>query len=403
MSTRTNKTIGVIFGGRSAEHEVSVITGHQAMDALDAAGFDVLPIYISKVGSWFAGEPLRGLQQYRKRSFDARSLKGAFQVSLSPDTAVRQLIPAGSRGAVSFSQPPRLWADVFFPTIHGSFGEDGTIQGLLELADVPYVGSGVAASAAAIDKVRTKALCSAAGVPTLPSFTVSRGEWRSAIEPCVKRVEMFCKYPVIVKPVHLGSSVGVSRCAKRNELTQALELALRLDDRALIERALEDFIEINCAVLGPPERASVCEQPRATTKLLSFDDKYKRGTKKTGRKSSGRSEGMAALERMVPAPISTELTTAIQNFAIDTFRAVGAFGVARVDFLYEQSSNTLFMNEINTLPGSLAFYLWEESGLSFDGLVMQLVTSAIERHRERSLTQFSFDANLLAAGDTSNP
>jgi D-alanine-D-alanine ligase len=390
----SNPTVAVLFGGRSVEHEVSVITGHQTMDALDQAGFPSLPIYITKQGDWYAGEGLHNLDLYREQTFHAAGLKNVYRVSLSPDRSVRQLVvhPAATGGLLQKS--PKLWADVFFPVVHGTHGEDGSLQGLFELADVPYVGSGILASAIGMDKVRTKRILEQAGIPTLDCLELSRAEWEADPDAVAIRVETKFRYPVMVKPVCLGSSIGVSSCADRPALREAIDLALELDGRALVEEALTDFIEINCSVMGPPERASACEQPIRSESVLSFDDKYRHGGKKLGR-GQAESAGMAGLARQVPAPIGEALTRQVKRLAVEAFRAIDASGVVRVDFLYEASKRRLLLNEINTTPGSLSYYLWEEEGVRFDQLVSMLIGIALDRHESRRATVYSFSANLL--------
>jgi D-alanine-D-alanine ligase len=390
----SNPTVAVLFGGRSVEHEVSVITGHQTMDALDQAGFPSLPIYITKQGDWYAGEGLHNLDLYREQTFHAAGLKNVYRVSLSPDRSVRQLVvhPAATGGLLQKS--PKLWADVFFPVVHGTHGEDGSLQGLFELADVPYVGSGILASAIGMDKVRTKRILEQAGIPTLDCLELSRAEWEADPDAVAIRVETKFRYPVMVKPVCLGSSIGVSSCADRPALREAIDLALELDGRALVEEALTDFIEINCSVMGPPERASACEQPIRSESVLSFDDKYRHGGKKLGR-GQAESAGMAGLARQVPAPIGEALTRQVKRLAVEAFRAIDASGVVRVDFLYEASKRRLMLNEINTTPGSLSYYLWEEEGVRFDQLVSMLIGIALDRHESRRATVYSFSANLL--------
>jgi D-alanine-D-alanine ligase len=396
-----NPTVAVLFGGRSVEHEVSVISGHQAMDALDQAGYPVLPIYITKQGDWYAGEGLHNLDLYREQTFHAAGLKNVHRVSLSPDRSVRQLVVhpgAGGGGLLGGGKGPKLWADVFFPVIHGSHGEDGSLQGLFELADVPYVGSGVLASAIGMDKVRQKIIFRSAGIPALDCIEVSRAEWETGRDAAVARVEARYPYPAMVKPVTQGSSVGVSSCADRAALGDALDLALELDGRALVEQALTDFIEINCSVLGPPDRASACEQPARTESVLSFDDKYKHGgSKKLGRGGdpSAAASGMAGLQRLVPAPIGDVLTAEVKSAALTAFAAIGASGVVRVDFLYDRAAARLLINEVNTTPGSLSYYLWEEDGLRFDQLVSELVRIALDRHESQRATVYTFAANLL--------
>jgi D-alanine-D-alanine ligase len=391
------KTVAVLFGGRSVEHEVSVITGHQIMDALKAAGHRVLPIYLAKDGEWYAGERLHNLKLFTDPAGEPTSAGGVSRVSLSPDRSIRQLVMHPNMRQGLFRKPSQLWADVFFPCLHGSFGEDGSLQGLFELADVSYVGAGVAASAIAMDKALTKLICRSVGIPVLDWLIFSRPEWSQGTAGVVERIETAFTYPVIVKPVCLGSSIGVKRCHDRASLREAITTALLLDDRILIETALTDFIEINCAVMGPPEQASVCEQPVTHEAILSFDAKYKRGGK--GTKQAKNPEGMAALDRIIPAPIAPELAQRVQNLATQAFRAIGAAGTSRIDFLYQAHSEALYLNEINSIPGSLAFYLWEATGMPFDELVDQLVTIALQRHVERARTQFSFEVNLLRKKD----
>jgi D-alanine-D-alanine ligase len=209
------ETVAVVFGGRSGEHEVSIITAHQVMDALEVAGYSLLPIYISKDGEWFAGQKLNNLKLFTGKDLNLNKLDEVWKVSLSPDRSIRTLLlhPEGKRGL--FRKPPQLWADVFFPTIHGSFGEDGTLQGLFELADVPYVGSNVLASAVGMDKSKMKDFSRAAGIPILECITLSRNEFQRDPQTNLGRLESFCKYPLMVKPLRLGSSIGVRKEIKR--------------------------------------------------------------------------------------------------------------------------------------------------------------------------------------------
>jgi len=395
--TMAEKTVAVLFGGRSVEHEVSVITGHQIMDALKVAGHRVLPIYLAKDGEWYAGAALHNLKLYTDPAGEPTSAAGVARVSLSPDRSVRQMVMHPSTRQGLFRKPPQLWADVFFPCLHGSFGEDGSLQGLFELADVPYVGAGVAASAITMDKGLTKLICRSVDIPVLDWMILSRREWEQEAAGVVQRIESSFAYPVIVKPVCLGSSIGVKRCNDRATLREAIATALILDDRVLVETALTDFIELNCAVMGPPDQASVCEQPVTHEAILSFDAKYKRGGK--GAKQARKPGGMASLDRLIPAPISAELAQRVQSLATQVFRMIGAAGTARIDFLYQSHPEALHLNEINSIPGSLAFYLWEATGIPFDALVDKLITIALQRHQERAQTQFSFEVNLLRTKD----
>lgn len=392
-ANQPKETVAVLFGGRSAEHEVSVITGHQVLDALEAAGYTVLPIYITKSGAWYAGRPLYNIDLYADPALHLDKLPDVYRVSLSPDRTVRQLLPHADRGRRLFHRLPHLWADVFFPTLHGNFGEDGALQGLFEMADVAYVGSGVFASAIGMDKVRMKSLCRDSDIPVLDCVAMTRDEWQRDRLAVVEKVNAFAAYPLMVKPVCLGSSIGVRRCDDAEALEQAIEVAMMLDERALVEPALGDFFEINCAVMGPPAQVSVCEQPHTDEAMLSFAAKYKQGGK--GAKGGAVKGGMASLGRTVPADIADALASQIKTFAVHAFQAIGAAGVARIDFLIDRAREKVYFNEINTLPGSLAFYLWEADGVPFDELVTRVVHIALDRHRIRQATQFAFDANLL--------
>lgn len=409
-SAPTNLTVAVLFGGRSVEHEVSIITGHQIMDALEVAGFNLLPIYIDKEGAWFAGAPLRDLKLYsRKSPLDLENLAGVQAVSLAADRSIRELLADPKKSKSSFfSKPPKLWADVFLPAIHGATGEDGAIQGLFELADVPYIGCGILASALALHKATTKRVLSSGGIPVLDYLTIARSQWAADQTGCLAAAEALNAYPLIVKPCSLGSSIGVSRASDRIDLADAISLALELDETALLERALTDFFEINCAVRGSDRGdaiPSACELPCTGEQVLTFEEKYKRGggkngkggTKGPGGVKGSPSAGMASLQRLVPAPIPDELTAQVQRLASQAFKLIGGSGVARIDFLFDKSTSSLYLNEINTMPGSLAFYLWEASGLPFDELVTSLVAEAQARHRQRQGTRHRFDANLLSA------
>jgi D-alanine-D-alanine ligase len=388
-SMTSAKRIAVVFGGRSVEHEVSIITAHQAMNAMKVAGYDLLPIYIGKDGAWFAGKPLHDLPKYKDLTRDFGAIADVHRVSLSADRSVRQLVIHPAKQS-RFFRAPVLWAEVFFPLIHGSFGEDGTLQGALEMADVPYVGCDVLSSATSMDKFVMKSICKANGIPVIDALRFPRADIDSDLDSVIAGAESLGEYPLIVKPVHLGSSIGVRRCDTRAALIESLRAAAMLDSHVLVEPALANFIEINCSVMAPPTEVSVCEQPTTGGDILSFDAKYRQGGK--GSKSSG----MASLGRVIPAPVSDAITTAVQEFSAKAFGIVNGSGVARVDFLFDKTTGQLYFNEINTVPGSLAYYLWEASNVPFDVLVGRLIDGAVRRHEDRGRTLFSFQANLLA-------
>jgi len=384
--------VGMIFGGRSVEHEVSVLTAHQAMAALPRDKYTPVPIYISKTGQWYTGEALLTLKNFT----DLEKLQTqAEPIIFSADATQPGLLArrAPERKGIFGGRAPTEQTiesiDLAFPLLHGSHGEDGTIQGLLELADLPYTGCGVEASAIGMDKLMTKVALRAAGVPVLPDFALSRARWQREPDTVVEEIEAILPYPVFVKPVSLGSSIGVSRAEDRAALRFAIDVAATYDSRVMVEPAQQNIIEINCSVLGndTEARASVCEHP-ISAGTLSYEEKYLKG---------GKGDGMKGAQRIIPADISAELTHAIQQRAIQAFRAIGAAGVSRVDFLVRPEDDTFYVNEINTIPGSLSFYLWEPSGVPFPELLTTLIGYAQARNREKRRSTYSFSSSLLSA------
>lgn len=380
-------TVAVAFGGRSVEHDVSIVTAHQIMAVL-AEDHEVVPLYITKEGRWLTSPALNDLAVYKARRWD----EVGEEVTLAPGVGARGALQVGGgrlRG------PRRIELDVVVPAVHGTFGEDGTLQGLLELADVPYVGSDVVASALGMDKVAMKAVFRAAGLPTVPDVLVETSRLDADPDSVLDEIESTLHFPVFVKPTRLGSSVGIAKAKDRAGLIEALEVARRYDRRLLVERSMEGCIEVNCSVLGGggvTPQASVCEQPVAWQEFLTFEDKYMRSSK-TG--SSTKEAGMASLDRRIPAPISESLTKQIQDNAVRAFRALGAAGVARVDAFAEESTGEAWVMEINTVPGSFSFYLWEPSGVSFRELMTRLIDIALVEHRSKSELMFTFESGML--------
>jgi D-alanine-D-alanine ligase len=278
------------------------------------------------------------------------------------------------------------------PLVHGSLGEDGSLQGLLEMAGVPYTGSGVAASALCMDKRLAKTVLRAAGLPVLDDVVIERERWRADAEAAVHAAETLAPYPLFVKPVSLGSSIGVARATATTELREAIEVALTYDHRCLVEAAQESIVEINCAVLGDggAARASLLEQP-ISSGLLSYDDKY-RASPAT---SAAKSAGMKGARRMIPAPLDEELAARVRGAAQAAFAAVGAAGVARVDLMVDTAAQRFVVNEVNPIPGSLSFYLFEPDGLSFTALLDELIEIALRRHAQRAASTLVFDRWML--------
>lgn len=378
-------SVGVVFGGRSVEHDVSVVTAHQVM-AVARERYQVVPIYVARDGRWYSSPGLDDLDIYKK----GRHEEVGEEVVLALDGGGLQAPGGRLKG------PRRIPLDVVIPAIHGTYGEDGTLQGLLEMAGIPYAGSGVLASALGMNKVEMKTVFAAAGLPVVPHEVVSVAELDAHPEAVFDRVEGSIGYPAFVKPSRLGSSVGIGRAPGREALAEAMDVARRYDDRLLVEKAMEGCIEVNCSVLGGPglpPRASVCEQPLSWREFLSFEDKYMGGGKGGGAKGEA---GMAGQDRRIPAPIADELTKQVQDNALAAFAAVGAAGVARIDSFVSEETGDTWVMEINTVPGSFAFYLWEASGTSFPELVDALVESGLRAHEEKGKLMFSFESGLLA-------
>ena len=378
--------LGIVFGGRSVEHEVSILTGYQVLSAADTDKYTVHPVYIARDNVWYTGKELDDLDFFRQ---DHPSIDKLVRVFPCPDPTRGKikLIPANTG---RFRKPNIINLDCVLPATHGTFVEDGALQGLFEMADVPVAGSGVRGSAVGMDKLLTKAVLHSEGLPYLPYQPIRRDDWVNRAEDVIRRMEEKLPYPVFVKPVILGSSVAVSSAKNHNELTEAIDLALRFCDRAMIEQKLDNARDINCAVIdGDPPVPSVLEQPVTGSALLTFDEKYKGGKKGKGSKS------MAGQQRIIPAPIDKDLAAHIQEMAVKTFQVVGASGVARIDFLVSEQ-NQVYVNELNNIPGSLAFYLWEQMGRSFRELIDRMVERAFEVRRRRNRTTYSFESNLLA-------
>ena len=395
--------VAVVCGGSSVEHEVSVITAMQAAAALDRSKYTPIALYITKDNRFFTGENLLDINSYKDIP---TALKNAMEV-----------IPVRHEGkSVLMSFPPKTFGkgtfipvDAVLTAVHGTNVEDGTLQGLLEYWGVPYSGCNVCASAAGMDKWVMKALFQSQGLPCLPGILINRTDFYADMEAIIDRIEHEIGYPIVVKPSNLGSSVGISKARNREALEESLVNALSFAQHAICERAVEHLREINCAVLGDSDsaRPSVCEEPLNATDILTYKDKYQsgggskgaKGAKMGGAKSSGGSKGasgMASLARQVPANIPAELEARVKELAVKAFQAIGASGVARVDFLLDGESGELFVNEINTVPGSLSYYLWEAGGMSFTQLVDELIQLALKKQRDKEKLSFSFDTNLLA-------
>ncbi len=394
MSVTEQVKVGVFFGSRSVEHEVSVITAQQAMAAMPADRFVPVPVYIAKSGAWYTGDQLLQLERYKDID---RLIAASTRVTMRPEpSSGGELIEVEARrGLLGGSARTAARFDVAMPLVHGSNGEDGTLQGLFELAALPYCGCDVVSAAVSMDKRLSRTTLRGAGIPVLDDVMISRARWLEQPDAVRARLAERPGFPMYVKPRRLGSSIGVARVDGDAALRDALEVAFSYDTSILAEQAQDGSIEVNCSVLGWGDevRVSVCEQP-VSSGTLSYADKYLSGAKGKGGAKAPAS-GMKSSQRIIPAPISDSLTSRIQDTAMSSFRAIGAAGVTRIDFLVSPERDSFVVNELNTLPGSLSFYLWEASGLRFDALLVRLIDMAMARHREQQATTSSIDTWLL--------
>ena len=380
--------LGVLFGSRSCEREVAIISAVQLMNHVDAEKYDVIPVYISEQGIWYTGAPLRDIKSYTPFHPD---MKGVDQVALDITAGSGALI-ANRPGKGLFGKPSqevvaRLECCVI--VMHGLNGEDGTLQGMLELANLPYTSAGVAGSAIGMDKIMMKQFFRGAGsLPCLPDCWFTRSMFQADREAVLDKVEKELGYPVFVKPANLGSSIGVSRADNREGLIDSLELAFDYDRRVLVEKGLDKPVELNCSVLGYDDdvTASPIEMPISGEQFLDFKEKYL---------ANGGSKGMASLHRVLPAPIEDSLRDEIQRLSCEIFRMLDCKGVVRIDYMFDKATEKVYITEINTIPGSLAFYLWENAGMKYAQLIDKLVESAMRAHEDRNLRNYAFTSDIL--------
>jgi D-alanine-D-alanine ligase len=365
--------IGLIFGGRSGEHEVSLASAESVMANLDRNKYEIVPIGITREGSWLLGTEPRALRAAEPNAIHDTGLERARAVTLTGDPRLRRLIPIengeelGNNGAI----------DVIFPVLHGTYGEDGTLQGLLEMANVPYVGCGVLGSALGMDKEKMKLIFQAVGLPVAEYLVYRRNQWERSPESILDAVEQRLGFPCFVKPVNLGSSVGVTKAHDRLELEHAINVAAEYDRKIIIERGL-NCREVECAVLGNDEPiASVVGEVIASNEFYDYRAKYIDGKSQV----------------VIPAEIARETSEEVRRQAVQAFLALDLSGLARVDFFIEKETDQVYINEVNTLPGftTISMYpkLWEASGLSYAQLIDRLIELAIERHADRQRNRTS--------------
>ena len=376
--------VAMFFGGKSVEHEVSVISGIQAYLAMDTEKYEVTPVYLTKNNEMYVGEQIGNIEAYK--DIDGLLQKSQRVIMINDADKVRFV----SYPPKKFGKNVEIDVDVAFPVVHGTNVEDGAFQGYLKTVGIPFVGCDVTASAVGMDKYIQKVILDKAGVPVLDAALYTLSDYAD-MEGLLNKCEERFGYPVIVKPVNLGSSVGISVAKDKVELSNAIDDAFHYATKVLVEHAISSLREINCSVLGDENDAiaSECEEPLHTKDILSYEDKYVSNAK------GGNAKGMASVSRIIPANLSPEERENVRELAVKAFKALGCNGVSRIDFMIDEETGKLYFNEINTIPGSLAFYLWEPVGVPYSELLDRMISLALKRSRTEKALTFTFDTNIL--------
>lgn len=378
--------VGVIFGGKSVEHEVSIISGIQAINNMDKEKYDIVPIYLTKENNMYVGELVKEVKNFK-------NIKNVIENS-------QRVIMVNNEGRVDLIKYPmkkfgnNLYdsIDVVLPVVHGTNVEDGALQGFLKTLDIPFAGCDVLSSAIGMDKYVMKTVLKDNNIPVLDCLRINDFEYINDNDEVVNRILNKIALPVIVKPINLGSSVGIKVAKTKDELVEAIEYAFNFAKQILVERVISNLKEINCSVLGNIKecKASECEEPLGAGVILSYEDKYI-----SNKSKSGASKGMTSLGRKLPADIPEDTKKKIQDYAEATFKALNCNGVVRIDFMIDMDTDEVYVNEINTIPGSLAFYLWEASGLKYKEMLSKLIDLSLTRKREEGNLSFSYDTKIL--------
>lgn len=399
----SKKNIAVIFGGRSTEHEISVISANQAMDSIDVTRYNVIPVYIAQTGKWYTGNALRDKKFYKTLPTGLDSLKNIF-LKPEPNLGGLSYLTKGFPFGIKEEIIP---VDVMVPVFHGSFGEDGCIQGLFEMANIPYASSGVLGSSVAMSKYVCKKYLEVQGVPTLPSCLVQKRSFIKNSEEVINKITQegsLKTYPLFVKPNNLGSSVGVSKAKNKEELLAGLAKVFQFDLQAIVEPCITNIMEINVSVMESLSKqqtmcdASVVEIPVASGDFLSYEDKYLRNGKGKKGPTDNNSSGMANLTRMIdPEDLDPRLKEEVISLAKKSFELLSCSGVGRFDFMFDLDKNQLYFNELNPIPGSLSFYLWEKStpALVLTEVMDRIIEGALERFADKARLKLDFGFKAL--------
>lgn len=386
--------VGVFFGGKTVEHEVSIISALQVIENLDKEKYEVIPIYISKDNKFYTSELLTHVEEFKDLN-EVKRLSNEIYFTHEDSKLVLNLV----RGIFKKSIAK---IDIAFPVVHGLNVEDGTLEGFLEMYNIPYVGCDVCSSAVGMNKIVFKKVLEASKLPVVEYETLNIEEFEEDESKAYKKITEKLSLPVIVKPSNLGSSIGIEIIKNENEFKEKMQNVFTFCENVLIEKCVTNLREINCSVLGnfKEQEVSVLEEPIKNDEILSYKDKYMGdGTKKTGVKggkfSGAKGSGMASLSRKIPAELSKEQEEEIYSLAKKTFTELNCEGISRIDFIIDKDTNNVYVNEINTIPGSLAFYLWKPKGISFSELLDRAIRYAIKRKERRDKIVYSTDVNIL--------
>ena len=381
--------LGVLFGGESVEHEVSIISAIQAMNKMDSEKYEIIPIYITKDRQWYTGEMLKDIESYSDLSLIKKYAKNVVLYEKNGRFLLQN--KNGLKGVVKE-------IDIAFPIVHGTNVEDGVLQGYLESIGIPFVGGDVYACAVGQDKLFMKEIFEHEKLPVTKYTWFYDTDYNDDNKDILAKIKKI-GYPVIVKPARLGSSVGIKTAYNENEVKDAIEDAIRYDNKIIVEKLVEDLMEVNISVLGNYEnqQVSAIEQVMPTKDFLTYEDKYIGSGKVKGKLGAKykSSKGMASAQRVIPAPLKKDLKEEIENVAIGAFKALGSAGVVRIDFLVDKKENKVYINEINNIPGSLSFYLWEPIGKEYTELLDDMINIGIRDYKKRTNKTHSFETNIL--------
>lgn len=377
------KNIGVFFGGKSPEHEISIITGQLIISELKKnPDYRIIPVYIDKQERFFIDDSLGQLSFFSDDGYE-KKISALPSYDLSLKESINKLVFKSGK-----IFPKRIEIDLAFPAFHGNLGEDGSMQGLFNIFNIPYVGCDVPASAISMDKTLTKIFYQGLGIKTTKFLSYNLSDWTDRSKIILKEIESDLKWPVFVKPPHLGSSIGITKVKKIEDLNNAIEVALHYDNKVIVEESVENLMDITCAVIGHKEPLASLIQESSCSEMFSYDDKYL--------DDGGAQLGRADSKIFIPARLDEQVSKEIQETSKKIFKALGCSGISRFDFLYNKETKEFFANEINPMPGTLYHHLWQKSGIEIANLIKLLINSALEKQQEKDKIIFSFSSPVLS-------